>query len=269
MSETGRPNYSAPAAACAGQVLLTLGRANRPLRLAEIEREVGRSKSIVFRTLRELEQLGFVSCSHDRRYRLGVAAFEVGAAYLARGRAVDSIRAVLRDLAQRAGESTNLSVLQGQDVLYLMKFEGPTSYVTISRLGGRVPASCTASGKALLATLPSPAVRDLLPEPLTRLTPSSPATLDELERDLREVRRLGYATDVHEAVVGRGGLAVAVPFPDVASGHAAASLSTDAGVFERNEHQRLLALLLDARDHIIHDAELREVMEGDDGPEIG
>lgn len=252
--------YSAPAAACAAQVLRLLGDSQESLSLTELERATGRTKSLLFRTLQELVRHEFVHRSHDRRYSLGIAAFEAGAAYLAKHTNRDTIRRVLRDLADSAGQSTNLSILRGCDALYLMKFQGPTTHVTISRVGGRVPATCTASGKALLASLEPEEVRHHVRDPLDQMTPWSIATFDELIEDLRDVRERGYARDVHEAVQGRAGLAVTVSFPEE-NDCAAISLSTDAASFESTE-QHLLGLLLDARERIQRDATSRDAIEG-------
>src|SRR5690606_24048236 len=154
--------------------------ARGPLTLTELERVTGRSKSLVFRSLRELEQRQFVSRASDHRYRLGLVAFEVGAAFLSQGGIDDSIRETLRVLADQTGESTNLGILRGAEVLYLMKFEGRASYVTLSRVGGRAPATCTANGKALLSTLSTAELKKAVQEPFAQMTQRSLTTFDDL-----------------------------------------------------------------------------------------
>ncbi|MCU1440641.1 MAG: hypothetical protein JWP85_1638 [Rhodoglobus sp.] len=259
----GSRKYSAPAAGCAGEILLALAEAGDALTLTELERGIGRSKTLVFRALRELEQLQLVARVGDHRYRLGLAAFEVGAAFLTQGQIDDSIRTTLRDLADESGESTNLGVLRGSEVLYLMKYEGHGAYVTLSRVGGRVPATCTAIGKALLSTLSSDELHAIVHDPLPQMTPASISRMTELEVNLAETRERGYAVDMGEAVPGRGGLAVTIPFLGHEAKYAAISLSTVLERVGERHDEHLLGLLLEARERIVREVETRRALVGD------
>ena len=230
-----------------------------PLALAEIERSLERTKSLVFRVLRELERQELVRRDGDGRYWLGIEALEVGAAYLMHSDFTATVRRVLQAAATATRENVNLSVLRGGDVLYLMKIPGPDSYVTISRVGGRVPAHCVASGKALLAELPSEEIRSLLHEPLATMTPHSPATVRALESELDLVRELGYAIDEEQAVLGRCGLALTVKLDTGES--ASISLSTHAAVFP-DRRSELLDVLLSVKDEIGRELAARESLAG-------
>jgi len=256
------PRYAAPAAACAAQVLRELAKAGHPLSLSDLERATGRSKTLVFRSLRELENLQFVVRVPDRRYRLGLSAFEVGAAFITQPDIDDSVRATLRRLADDSGESANLGVLRSNEVLYLMKFESRASFVTLSRVGGRVPATCTAIGKALLAMLDPEQLRTTFSDPLPQMTSDSICGLDELERDLALTRERGYAVDMGEAVPGRGGLAVTIPFLGDDARWAAISLSTDIDRIRDEKLGTLLDMLLDAKTRIIREMETRRAFFG-------
>ena len=172
-----RPNYAAPAASCAADILRVLSHSAVPISLADLERRTVRTKSLVFRVLRELEQSQFVRRDPAGRYRLGIQAFELGPAYLTQSNFSEQIREDLQDLATQTGETANLGVLRGTEVLYLMKFVGSSSYVTISRVGGRVPANCVAIGKALLAERSDDELRRIFRDPLPRMTPHSPEPL--------------------------------------------------------------------------------------------
>lgn len=256
--------YSAPAAACAAEILKALAAEGHALTLTELERATGRNKSLIFRSLRELEQRQFVARVYDHRYRLGLLAFEVGVAFLSQDTADDSIRNTLRELADETGESANLGVLRGSEVLYLMKFEGRGSFVTLSRVGGRVSASCTAIGKALLATLTSEELRQVVPDPLIRMTPASIVTLEELERELDKTRQRGYSVDLGEAVRGRGGLAVVIPFLGHGAEYAAISLSTELENLRNGRDKKLREFLLDAQARIAREMTSRRALMGED-----
>lgn len=253
------PNYSAPAAACAGEILRLLKDRPYPLSLTDIQRWLDRTKSLSFRVLRELESQEFVKRDGHGNYRLGIEAFEVGAAYLSQFDFIEVTRRIVQELAEEAGETVNLGVLRRGDVIYLMKYIGHSSFVTISRVGGTVPASCVAVGKALLSQLPKGELASVTAGHLMQMTPNSITSLEELERDLEKTRIRGYAIDREEAVLGRCGLAVTVEGFDTENGLAAVSLSTAAHLFEERQ-ERLLELLLAAKRRIDREAATRESM---------
>ena len=86
-------------------------------------------------------------------YRASLRLFELGA--LVDG-AVDLqslLHPHLAELANATGETIHLAVLQGAEIVYLDKFDSPLPVAAYSRIGGRAPAYCVASGKAMLAAL--------------------------------------------------------------------------------------------------------------------
>src|SRR5690606_2688721 len=126
--------------------------------LTELARSLEQTKSLLFRVLHELEAQALVARDESGRYVLGLEAFELGAAYLAQHGFDSVMRGVLHGLSDRTGETVNLGVLDGTEILYTSKYVQPDAYVTISRVGGRVPAHCVAIGKVLLAELPDAVV---------------------------------------------------------------------------------------------------------------
>lgn len=264
-----KANYAAPAAACAAEVLTALKQADGAQSLAQLERRVARSKSLIFRVLRELESHDLVARDGSGRYRLGIESFELGAAYLAHMSYADVVRETLAQLATDTGDTVNMGVLRDGDVLYVMKFPGASAYVTISRIGGRVPANCVAIGKALLAQLSDEEVRTRMQEPLPKMTERSVAHLDGLLSELERVREAGYAVDREQAALGRCALAVAVDFGDSAE-PAAISVSTDAASFN-GRLDGLVARLIHAKETLERDWLTRLAMgqDGQDGELAG
>jgi DNA-binding IclR family transcriptional regulator len=98
----------------------------------------------------------------------------------------------LESLASRTSETVHLSVLDETEVLYIDKIDSPQPVRAYSRLGGRAPAYCVATGKALLAYAPDSVV-DKLDGKLERHTPRTITKFDELKRELARVREQGYA----------------------------------------------------------------------------
>lgn len=126
-------------------------------------------------------------------YRLGVGNLHLGNAYSSRFDLLAAANTVARDLVDRSGETVSVAVREGANVFYLAKVDGRDSLRLPSSIGQRLPAHLTGLGKALLATLPADALRELYPHPndLPVLTAHSIRTLADLEADLEDVRARG------------------------------------------------------------------------------
>lgn len=173
-------------------VLELLARSGRPLSLSEIAGELRLAKSSARELLLALSDRRFACLDASGRYRLGVRCFEVGAAY---ARAMTPVRASERELEQLTrclGVTSHFAVLDGSEVVYLLKHDPPGSGPKLaSSLGGRLPAATTAVGKAQLAERADDRVA------------TGAAGLDGgLSGELAEVRRRGYAVDEGETAVG-------------------------------------------------------------------
>ena len=257
--------YSAPAAACAAEVLHALRTSDGPVTLAQLERRLPRSKSLIFRVLRELEAREFVMRDHAGGFRLGIEAFEMATAYLGQWAFADVVRQTLRQLANETGDTVNLGVLRGSEVLYLMKFQGASSYVTVSRVGGRVPANCVAIGKALLAELPDSKIEARMKDPLPQMTDHSVQTLSGLLTEVGVVREHGHAIDREQAALGRCALAVVTNAGRSDHELTAMSISTSVSKFDERRDQ-LLDRLLHARELLERDRLTRTALStGSDG----
>jgi len=244
--------YAAPAAACAAEVLLALAKAPEPLSMSALAKMTGRTKSLVFRVIRELEVTDCVRVSEDGRYSLGISALELGGAYISQSDYTSTTRNVLQELSHETGETVSLATLRGSDVLYLEKWEGVYSVVTISHVGRRLPASCTALGKALLASLNHNEIAELHEDPLPTLTPQSITSVEELLTDLAATRERGYAIEVNEALVGRACVATALqatPAHPDDDPNAGVSISMALHRYE-SDAQQLVDQLLRARNQL-------------------
>jgi DNA-binding IclR family transcriptional regulator len=108
----------------------------------------------------------------------------------------------LADLHEASGETVHLAVADGLEVLYVQKLENRRAPTLGSRVGGRMPAYCTAVGKALLAYAPDELVQEILATPLRRRTPRTIIVPGWLERELQRVRDTGVAEEHEESTVG-------------------------------------------------------------------
>ena len=162
----------------------------------------GRSRlpvSTVHRFLANLESSGFLNCSGDGVYHLGIACFAIGQAALGQ---LD-IRRVslpyLQELNRQTRETIHLTVRHGLSAVYVEKLDSPEQLRIFSRIGATVPLYCTAVGKVMLAHMPDDEREKVLPQlGLKRLTPNTVGNLQELGAELYRVRKNGYACDLEE-----------------------------------------------------------------------
>ncbi|WP_127504191.1 IclR family transcriptional regulator [Actinoplanes solisilvae] len=132
-------------------------------------------------------------------YRLGMPVFQLGAAFSGRLDLVREAQSVTRDVAAACDEAVHVAVLDGADVVYLVKVDSTHPVRMVSGVGLRLPAHCTAVGKALLAGLDPAGLDAVLSKDLAGMTPNSITDPDRLRAYLDQVRAEGVAVDVGES----------------------------------------------------------------------
>jgi DNA-binding IclR family transcriptional regulator len=168
-------------------------------------------------------------------------------------------RPILVDLFAATRATIHLAILDGTHVLYLEKVAGEANVHSHSHIGGRLPASCTATGKVLLALSrdSEETLRQLERGLLARPTSRAAASVALLRRQLVSVVDHRYAIEVEEMLPGYG--SVAVPVAD-ADGAAYAAISATAPV-ARLAVQRLLPPLREAAAGIARAVDRRMLAE--------
>jgi DNA-binding IclR family transcriptional regulator len=201
---------SVPAVGQALAVLKLLARHAGPLPAASIARELGLPRSTTYRLLDSMTTHGFVvHLPEERRYGLGVAAFELGSAYSRQEPMQRLARPLLSRLADRTGHNAHLVVLHGRDVLYVIEERVGGRPSLVSDVGVRLPATLTASGLAILAALPPAQVRALYPssDAFVQRHGTGPTSLSRLRRLLVDVRAQGVAAEVGSVTPGLASVA--------------------------------------------------------------
>jgi DNA-binding IclR family transcriptional regulator len=181
--------------------------------VTEIATDLGVHKSTASRLMTALLNRGLVDQVSERgRYRLGLGLVRLAGSVTSSLDAVSGSRAVTKALAAEVGETVNIAVLDNNRVLYVDQVIGPSMVSMRSWLGQSVPTHCTATGKVLTAWLDKPERIAAQPSSWKKLAPNTITTADALERELEQVRQLGFAVANQEMETDF--VAVAAPIRD-------------------------------------------------------
>jgi len=206
------PQYPIESVDNALKLLLLLGEQPQ-IRLSEATRYLGVASSTAHRLLAMLTYRGFVRQDPvSKAYLPGPALTSVAFAIFGRIDIQATATPIMRGLSERLRETVHIGMLDGASVRFVAAVDGPTAVRVASRLGRTMPAHCTSTGKALLAQLSEPELRQLLPhEKLERITPRSIGSRAKLEAELSRVRERGYAVNREESEEGVASVAVPIP----------------------------------------------------------
>ncbi|MGC0251832.1 IclR family transcriptional regulator [Pseudactinotalea sp. Z1748] len=194
-------------------ILDTLANASEPVSLPAVAAATELPKSSAFRYLTALEARHYVERTSDgAAYRLGLAFRSQdtrGVEHLS-----ETATAVLGNLRDRLGETTNLGVLDGFKVVHTVVAESPHMMRLAARVGERGLVHATALGKAMCSQLPDDRVRSMLKvSGMPGYTSATITTPADYLRELERVREQGWAVDDEENQVA--GRCVAVVIPDI------------------------------------------------------
>ncbi|MBI2561017.1 MAG: IclR family transcriptional regulator [candidate division NC10 bacterium] len=259
--ESPTSRYAVKAVDKALRILETIGKDSVELNLIELSRHLHIEKSTLHRLLGTLEGRGFIRKDPaSLRYSLGIKMLELGTAVTARSALGRTATPVLDRLAVRCRHTVNLAILDRDEVLYVARRDSPEPLRLTVDVGRRIPAHCTALGKAMLAFRPVAEVRRLFSRRrrLPRFTPNTIASPRDLLAQLEAVRRTGVALDREELTLGIRCLAA--PVLDLTE-FACAAISITAPSATLNEERvaELRPVLLEA---------VREVSKALGGPSI-
>jgi IclR family acetate operon transcriptional repressor len=209
-------------------VLETMAEQGRPVGVADLVDLTGLPQGTVHRLLQSLQQRGYVRRDASRKYSLGTSAVRLADA--AQRSLARSARPHLAELVTVSGETANLAVLEGDDVVYVAQVPSPHTLRMFAEVGRHVPPHSTAVGKVLLAAMPRDQAVALLGRTgLEARTPHTITVLDAFCAELDLVAAQGWAADEEEQELGVRCVAVPVGAPGAAV--AALSLSGPADRF--------------------------------------
>lgn len=213
--------------------------------VTDLAGELGVHKSSASRLLATLRAGGLVDVrAGSGRFELGTGFLRLAARVVARLDLPRLAAPFLRDLADRSGESANISVRVGQFRVCLDEVESANPVRMVAGVGHRYPLYAGAPSKVLLASLPAAEVEAILATVAPHTAATRAGRAARLRRELEEIRGAGYAVSFEENVAGASSIAVPVVNH---LGVVVASLGV-AGVAHRWDRPRMLAFLPAVRD---------------------
>jgi DNA-binding IclR family transcriptional regulator len=203
-------------------VLEALGAAGSQT-LADLTRQVGISKTTVHRVCGALLERGWaVRDAETGAYALGIRAIGISAA-AAENPIVLAFRPHAAELLAAHNETVHLTVLDGEDSLFVAKAETTHQVRLVAAIGSRLPAFASASGRVLLADLPSEVIEvTYAGRSLVTPTGRSLGGVRDLVGLLARVREDGFAENIEDTALGLH--CIAVPIRD-GRGHALAAMT--------------------------------------------
>ncbi len=171
--------------------------------LTELSEAAGQAPATVYRVLTTFAAHGVVEFQPARQlWNIGPEAFRIGSAFLMRTNLVEQSRGVMRDLMAATGETANLAIADGAEVVFLSQVETHEPIRAFFRPGTRGPIHASGIGKALLAYLPPDQVERLIRSGLSGYTERTILTRGPLLEALAVIRAQGWAMDDEERTKG-------------------------------------------------------------------
>ena len=193
-------------------VLELLGRSRELMTLSVLGKQLGIPSSTLHGLTSTLVHAGYLDREEPSKvYRLGRKVSELITAYPATVDLVAAAKAAMDRLRDAAGETVSLTVLEGNQIVFIDKRPGQGRVQVVNPVGTRLPAHATAAGKVMLAHLPEDEADRLYPnEALPSLTPYTVTSRRKLRRALARIRERGYAFDDQESELGLWAVAACI-----------------------------------------------------------
>jgi DNA-binding IclR family transcriptional regulator len=199
MAEVARRTYNIATLQRGLRLLQLFVTPERGLTAAQVAKVSALPVSTVHRFLLNLESAGYLNCNGAGVYHLGISCFSLGQAAMSQLDIRRLSLPYLQELNQHTRETIHLTIRHELSAVYVEKLDSPEPLRIHSRIGATVPLYCTAVGKVMLAYLPAAEQRKLLSQfEIKRLTPHTVGSLQELQTQLRKVRKKGHACDLEE-----------------------------------------------------------------------
>lgn len=200
MVRRDKSNYIIQSVAHALDVLEEFRDETEELGVTELSKKLKLHKNNVFRILATLQSRNYIEQNRaNDNYRLGIKCLELGQTFIHQRGLLKQARPILQELAETSGETSYISILRGNEVVYLDAVETSSTVRVVSRVGLHMPLHATAAGKALVSYDSDDELRKLFSGELQRFTKATRTDVDDFIKEVVAlVRERGYAVDLEE-----------------------------------------------------------------------
>lgn len=207
-----KDNNSSAAALRAFSILEIVARADRPIALSEVAEQCHLPTPTVFRILSLLESAGILQREPTgKTYGVGHRLAHFGLDVMTNNSVRAERRIILRQLVDKIGETCNLAMFGGDEIIYIDRIETDWPLKANLKPGSRVPLHCTSSGKLFLSQMPKTKRRRILESmELKRYTDHTITDVDTLELQLQGIAETKVGLNNEELQAGVIGIAVPV-----------------------------------------------------------
>ncbi len=175
-------------------VLQSFSSVQSRLTLTDLVEKTGMNKTAVQRYTDTLVHLGFLERNRHKEFFLGLRVLSLGFSYLQGSHLRQLAATCLGEFSEKTGYTTNLSVLDGDEIVILYRREVRRHLDHVIQTGFRLPSHCTAAGKVLLAALSDADLEERVSRMnLERMTSHTITDRTRLLEEIRQTRARGYA----------------------------------------------------------------------------
>ena len=199
-------------------VLMCFTNQTPELTMTQISDLIGINKSTVHRLLATLEGKRFVERDAVTGvYKPGIRLLQMAFLTMEHNDLRRLAAPFLENLCNQVRENVNLSILDGADVVYVDAIESSQRVKLAAAPGQRLPAFCTASGKAILAFLPEENIKRILESGMPEYTQNTLTSPELFWENISHVRELGFAISIQEFEDGINAIAAPICNQPIAS----------------------------------------------------
>jgi DNA-binding IclR family transcriptional regulator len=181
-----------------GLLILKLFSMDKPvLGITEISKELQLPKTTVSRLITELMKEGYLK-KVNRKYSLGLSLLSLNGVIMSQLEIHREAFEPLKCLVNKTGETANICMLEGTNLIYVFKVESRQTVRLLSHVGHNRPPSCSSAGKLLLAFQPKEIVNDVINAGLPKRGPKSVTDPDHLFQQLKVIKQDEYSVCIDE-----------------------------------------------------------------------
>ena len=197
-------DYSAPIIKKAINIIILIGKENRPLGVSEISKTLAYSKSTTHGILKTLNEVGFLyKDAESKKYSIGKKLLRLSKIIYKNQDIIYIIRPFMENLVELIDETVFFGVIENNIIKILIVAEAKKSLKLSAPAGTKMPITAGAAGKIFLSALKDDEIITILKEKgLPRYTENSIVDLDSFIMEIEKTRKAGYGIDLEEYLKG-------------------------------------------------------------------